>query len=854
MECLALSPLKFTVWSSDSQLIRTNVFVNAHPKATVARMLQYIHSQIYAESRAINHSLEYAATESEQNHYGITLGHVSEYCLYYKSKELALSDYLQDVEPNHGKGFVRLRLEKRKTKSGSGINLDYDLDEEFTKTNLQINVNALSVDKIMSVMEQDVSMGITMARLKKLALQLLCEYESRESSKNLCSLRDSHTASDFIGFIIKGKQEPIYLNDENSVELYDDLTLAEFLGLDFVPQKANYFTVMFKVKHGQDNPDGEDCVTVDFISDATLSVNHMTVTPDTTVEQVKDFICSAYTHSLSLSSNDIKLIYKGQLVHRLDFAGNPSKVMEYINESEGAKMHVYINQEFNEPGPGFWSELFNNPDRFDFMRSRTTVSSHFMLPSSSSQSQAHSLFVPQPDMQASLQEISPKYEFVTESGVPVERSNEVYVKCSIPGEKDVYISANHLDPVDIRLEIEGSIITLSSLDYSVDNGLIRFSPNLVLRLESLLNTKITKHSYLIQESNVSEMGGLNDNSIQQQQQRQASNQISYFANLLPMILLIFRTFYFIANNSVIPFFFVLELSTLLPWKYTTLIAIIFLVRTIWSTREIWDLWSNYLNLNVIDETAYMEIKQYIREGSLTLEFYKDCENSPAVIDILMASNVRELRGTIYETYHIEHVNEENGVSALKTLLRKIVSMEIPKESMDDFLISCLNLSETSRETIPYSYLESLKELLLLARRDMERSAAPHPLPWYRSMFRTAKNQVERFRQSQVTIIVLEHVVPDPRQDNLAVAIIKNLALFFLILLPPVKDKVDTILEERQRNNERIATQETQRNDELHAERNSELLPVPDAIPDYHGRFTDETNHENLNNRNGDQPA
>lgn len=850
MECLALAPLKFTVWSSDSQLIRTNVFVNAHPKATVARMLQYIHSQIYAESRAINHNLEYSATESEQNHNGITLGHVSEYCLYYKSKELALSAYLQDVEPNHGKGFVRLRLEKRNTKSGSGINLDYDLDEEFTKTNLQINVNALSVDKIMSVMEEHVSLGITMARLKKLALKLLTEYECRESSKNLCSLRDSHTVSDFIGFIIKGKQEPIYLNDENSVELYDDLTLAEFLGLDFVPQKGSYFTVMFKVKHGQDNPDGEDCVTVDFISDATLSVNHMTVTPDTTVEQVKDFVCSAYTHSLSLSSNDIKLIYKGQLVHRLDLAGNPSKVMEYINESEGAKIHVHINQEFNEPGPGFWSELFNNPDRFDFMRSQTMVSSHFMLPSSSSQSQTHSLFVPKPEMRASIQEISPQYEFVTEAGVPVERSNEVYVKCSIGGEKDIYISANHLDPVDIQLKVEGSIIALSSLDYSVDNGLVRFSPNFIMRLESLLNIKIVRNSYVIQESNLSEATGLNVNSIQQQQQ--APHQISYFANLLPMILLIFRTFYFIANNSIIPFFFVLELSTLLPWKYTTLIAIAFLVRTIWSTREIWDLWSNYLNLNVIDETAYMEIKRYISARSLSLEFYKNCENSPAVIDIFMASNLRELRSAIYETYHIEHVNEENGVLPLKTLLRKVISMEIPKESMDDFLISCLNLYETSRETIPYSYLESLKELLLLARRDMERVATPHPLPWYRSLFRTAKNQVERFRQSQVTIIVLEHVVPDPRQDNLAVAIIKNLALFFLILLPPVKDKVDTILEERQRNNERVATQETQRDEELHAENNPEILPTPDVIPDYQGPFTDESHSENLNNRSGDQ--
>ena len=117
--------------------------------------------------------------------------------------------------------------------------------------------------------------------------------------------------------------------------------------------------------------------------------------------------------------------------------------------------------------------------------------------------------------------------------------------------------------------------------------------------------------------------------------------------------------------------------------------------------------------------------------------------------------------------------------------------------MDAFVLSCLNLYGTNRNTISSPYRESLHELLLIAHRDMERNRPSHELPWYKHVLHTMKNQIERLRELQVhaKITATSHPRSSP-DDSIPMAILKNVILFFLIIFPPVKNHVDVIIRER----------------------------------------------------------
>lgn len=806
MECLALSPLKFNIWSTDWSLIRTNFFVNAHPKANVARLLQYVHWRMWWHSNSVD-DMDGSSV----------LGSVSEYTFFQGHRELDLKMLLEDIEPESS-GFIKLQLEKRNTHSGVAVNLEYDMESDFEGSGLQITVNTLSVEKLASHVEH-VPMNATIGRLKKTALRILTDYEGDETHGSLCEVKNDHTAEDLLGLSVKGGNEHIDLNDEKSSELYEDMTLSELLGIDFAPHNS-FFNLVFSARHNEGNTDAGDTITIEFVSDATLSKNQMAVNPSTTVEQVKVFICSAYTHALRLSPSDVKLIYKGQLIHRLDLAGNPSRIMEYVKEPQGAKLHVYINQEYTEPGPGFWSELFHNPDRFDFMNARSQQqvqdSQHQHQQQYRRESTGHAENVeilpvtstmsspPRPmtadtegtagnstthmNVEPSSMSPVPQHRYVTESGAPIERGRETFIECTVEGER-VLIPSEKLSLWNAQLEIDDHFFPVNSQDFIISNGMVTLSPQLIQRVESSLQTQITTDKIPFPPAQAH-----TDN------RRQEPPRISW-PRVLTGLLLLAKTLYLIANNSVIPFFFVLELSTILPKKYTSLIAVLILFRTIWSTRELWDMWISYFDLNSIDESTYHEVKEHILDKRSTRLFYEDCESHPVVIDIFMASNLRQERQQLQENYTFEELNEQNGAQAWHQFLQGVGHGTIRKEPLDEFLISCLRIYEDSRAVMPHSYQESWKQLLKLAQRDAERITSPQRLPLHRRTYRELQWQINRFRRSQFTMTVLQHVVPDPLQDNLILAITKNIALFFLVFLPPIKHKVDTILEDRKRSRE-----------------------------------------------------
>ncbi|CDO92089.1 unnamed protein product [Kluyveromyces dobzhanskii CBS 2104] len=346
MEYLASKAYHFTVWSSDPELIsQTNLTIRAHGKCTVARLLQYVHNLLV-----------------QQGDGQFTVG-VNDIQFSYRNGALSHETQCQQIEPNYP-GVIRLRIEKKtaaQLAQEGVVPLDYDADS-FSKTSMLVQCNALSVEKVFKAKLDNVNMHSTVSHLAKLALENLNQYEQTREV-NMCDVKE-HTLSDVIALDISGRSHAICLS-----EATEDLTLSDLLGIDFSPSADAFCTLLCKVKHGQ----SEDGVTIEFVSEAKFTMQKMVVNTDTTVLDVKNFICSVYAHALRLQPTDIKLIYKGCILHELSGASNEqNRILKFITEPTEAKLHVLITHEYSEPGPGFWNELLFASDRFDFMPSRGT--------------------------------------------------------------------------------------------------------------------------------------------------------------------------------------------------------------------------------------------------------------------------------------------------------------------------------------------------------------------------------------------------------------------------------------------------------------------------------------------------
>lgn len=385
--------------------------------------------------------------------------------------------------------------------------------------------------------------------------------------------------------------------------------------------------------------------------------------------------------------------------------------------------------------------------------------------------------------------------------------------------QQVLVPTQELESFKTELTFGEHTLQLSAQDFVMANGNVILAPHLISKVESILGVRLKEP-----DASVATTTGLRPAS----RSTSAPDRLQSWSRLFSGLLLIARTLYLIANYSVIPFFFVLELSTVLPNRYTAGIAVLILLRTIWSTRELWDMWISYFDWNNISPETYRSVKRHILDKKVTRLFYRDCLAHPMVIDIFMASNLRDERQRLLSHYTFEELNEQNGVQAWHHFLSGVGQGSIRKEPLDEYLISCLTIYENSRDVMPEAYSEPWKQLLKLGQKDMERITPSQQLPRHRRTLRAIQNHVETLRQSQVAMIVLEHVVPDPRQDSIAAGLAKNLALFFLILLPPLKHRVDTILEERKRSREHGQEQDHRQQDgqqqQAQQQEPQELLP------------------------------
>ncbi|AET39184.1 Usa1p Ecym_4105 [Eremothecium cymbalariae DBVPG len=504
MEYQALSPIRFSIYSSNSELTCSNLFVSASPKSSVARLLQFVHWSLYV--RGVKR-----------------LELPSHYALKYLNQELALTTLCSEIGDN-GMCLLRLELDRRQNLGATSISLEYDLETEFLTTNVQFHIYALSIEKFCTVIKYDIPLTSSISDLRRMASDILNEYETK-SSKNLCSVKN-HSPDDLTAFQIAGRAHPIDMSVNGSEMELSGVRLKDLLGFDFAPAHSSHCSIMFKANHSQDN----NGIVLEFVSDSTLIMNKMNVAMDTTVQDVKEFICSVYGHALRISPSDIMLVYGGQLIDDANYAGRSCRILEYISDTNYRKLHVKINEEFNQPGgPGFWSELFSSPDRFSFNPIRPNSSPyqhayqhvHEITPATSATFMnrtpynnlqhltSFSSMVTPSDMSLAAnaqnstnpnlgmyhprtlkQTIQPELQFfLTEDGQPLERTGEIFEKVKV-NEKSFFVAKQEFDGNINELTISGHLIRISSDDYYTLPDQILLKPNVVRKIESILGTRV----------------------------------------------------------------------------------------------------------------------------------------------------------------------------------------------------------------------------------------------------------------------------------------------------------------------------------------------------------------------------
>ncbi|EDO18907.1 hypothetical protein Kpol_1023p76 [Vanderwaltozyma polyspora DSM 70294] len=819
MECLALLPVKCTVWSSEKNLICTNILVNAHPKATVSRLLQYIHYKVF---KSID-----SETESSTN-----VGDVSEYYLLSDGKELNLSMLVHTLALNNDSGFIKLQFEKRKSHTGPAMNLDYDIDNDFVSTNISIMMNSFSIDKVTKIELKDVQWDTSLAKLEKLALNHLNYYEQNSTAKKFCSKNGAHTSCDCLGFMFKGKQRSTLLNNEAEKSLFNDLSIAEILGFDFTPSPTSYFTLMLKIKHEQDNHTLEaNYNTLEFISDAHLYMHKMVFDSDTTVNDVKEFICCVYMHSLSICRSNVKLIYKGRLIKSTNDDNEPSHIVQDVGIDDKAKIHVQITTESADVEAEFYEDLFNdNMDnesseelkdiKEDVAEDPTPTPTVPMTAIDEVELDTAELLTVENENihQNEVQSNFPtgygihdrqRKTYLTESDGVVERTGKLYEKCLLDGDEEVYIECSHFDIVDSHLTINENNVELYSHEYVIGDGFIKLSPNVISRIEDRLDLDILKEDF--------ESGDINLHDISM---RRNNGRLTFFrlveafdiSAIIRISLLLMKTLYLIIVNSFLKLCLVFQFTGFLPARIVISILVMVLLRSIWTAQDIWELWNPYIRrYRKIPQGQHEKVQNAVLKGSLPIEFYKRCGEEKRLIESLCIPELQNDRIVAYQKANLTDLSEGEDQNNMKSLFHKVSNGEAPRSLVDDVLKACLSKynPNPSNSEEQLELQDSVKETISIIWAEMKKSREIHAqLPWYHIIAIRITNCFDLMRQPEIYRRFLKKVVPYPGRDSILQIIWKNLVLFFLVFIPPIKVMADTISAER-KNEEEQRTRESE---------------------------------------------
>lgn len=805
MEYLASTAVHFSVWSSDPNLVSTNVTVRAHSKCPVNRLTQYIHYML-----------------KQQHTAGIP--EPGELKVIYRNEVLSGDTICRQIETNYH-GAIRLQVE-RKPATDDITDLSYD-PATFLNTGVQIEVNVLSIEKVHKALLRDISPNSTILHLAKAALKELNKYE-RSNPLNICSVRD-HKLEDIAGLDIAGRSHVIYLSESTI-----DLTLSDLLGIDFAPYDNGYCSLLCKVKHGQMVDDG---VTVEFVSDAKFTIDRMVVTADTTILDVKNFICSVYAHTLRLTPHDIKLIYKGCILHERNGATNEdNKILKFITEHVGAKLHVHINHNYSEPGPGFWNELLFAPDRFAFMSgangtqvesvpaSGNDIDNDFMT----NQVTASSVSTPfTPPLVTSFEangvatnssgfesqtatSIISRRSLKTTTGENIIRSYETFEKVIINGET-IFLPLHQLDHEYYEITIGNETLNFSLNEVQISNNHLTFTSVARQAIENKIgeNIKITNPS-ILPTSGDEQLLDANNDSITETNVQPTSildprrvfrfNYREFFTREI-----VGRIFGAILSHFLIWALLLVQLYEILPLPIFLFLTLALVSRLIWINFKIGALIRRKLigSENCLSEIEITQINADIKERHYDTQFFQIIANSKEAgtmlceqlqkNEVLLAALKAEV--SAYKDVKDICTNQDDFVLTNEFLVQKYIqhmdNSGLPLtyslyEEILDQMSPMLGQEISSLPSWSRNAIHGIRKLNLVRNRS-KFSRVDYIKIWF---------DIYRPWEYVSDTTIMRYIVPNPRTDRLLVGFVKNFVLFFVLFFPGFERQFDQIIEER----------------------------------------------------------
>ncbi|CCK68786.1 Usa1p KNAG_0B03440 [Huiozyma naganishii CBS 8797] len=778
-------PIQCSIYSSDLDLINTNISLNVHPKTKIYRLLQYVHFQVSKnQGYGTTDPLSDVSGESKQD-----LDSVRKFYLKYKDKICGLDTKLEDVDPlKESRASLEFCFERDTTANlVPEHNLDYDRDLEFNSVNVIFEVNMLSTKGPVH-MSQKVNFPLSI-RCSKLQKQVLDTVKSEEQTGEFCRIQGGHTINDFVAFKVKGADRSTDLVGD-CADVFLDSALEEQLDINLLPTRHSTVVVMFYILHQLIPFDSNThYASLELISDAKFFTNTMHVTKSTTVLDVKRYISqTCNTYALNVPLDEIKLVYKGQKVHEKNYAGQDALITDYTRDDLSAAVHVQLMCTSGTKIDTFWVEsLIREKEALHPCMPLEQTSSSVDVPATSDSNakppqEAHTSEVDDESINSVPQ--TPEGDTV-ETLTTIDPTIVHYIKCLTPDGTEVFLEANRSEALNVTLEVEGFKFSLSSYQYTITDKYVEIDDSILRAVEGKLGMDIEED----RTADVVQGGG-------DQVQTWDVTMLRHLRTAVFFCILVGKTVWMVFSGTFFLFIFLFELSIFVPLKYLCILAFCFGIRNIMSRPEIYTQWVDFFHLDAISKRTLTSLKQFLDRRDMPKYFYKSVAENDEYINVFSIPPLRTCRLDLYWDAGINCANGRVSADCLQELFGKVANGEFPASSMTVLLRKLMEVYETQPRIFQEdaALRKSTNGIFELIRDEQEYRSRPG-LPLYKRVFQSVLRNVRNLAPSYMLQKLLEKVVPDPEHDYYIVGALKNMTLFLLLLVPGLNTFVDKVVEE-----------------------------------------------------------
>lgn len=831
MELEVESPLYVTVNSNSvSSLVSNDLTIKVHRQTTFLRLLQYTH---------------YKLSQLDEINHDSSIQDISSYCIFYDGQEVPLENQIQSILTTKDQSHIVISFELISNRSRSAINLDYDGVYDFTFTNIKYEINLSSKYKFLHSIEYQISLDDKISNIQDNSLQHIIYEENFIGDENKCQLGNQHSADDLISMKFKGESPTIKLLDANS-----DLSLRTLLNIDVTPSKDSIFTIMVYCKHGQKIDLLINPKVIELISNSKLFQKYMVVDDNTTIRDVREFVCINYCESETISNYDVKLVYKGQLLNDTLNSDKPTTIMSCIDMNHGAQLHVQVQHQLHEITDSFWNE----PELIDDK------------PLLLHQSQTNPDTLSIPRMDTPILD-SPKTEYITESGEKIYTmfdnvgTETDLVEATLEhsdGSKDiVFIKREAMSPkIPTTLYINDTDVTIpiNNDSYVIDaaRDLIRIHPDLIQKIENETGTSIMYRNVpnkkpfdeFIVDPRMREYMSNIDDYLQDLDNlpiplggiaEPTFNEMTLWLKIVYLCKKIFQfikvcslTIFYLLWSMFIPLLATIEIGFFLPAVITIPIIIIYTITTFIRSSKIIDMWTDFLGLLKLNEEDYKRVKifalpeyeniqtlrheQTTTQTQMTKKIYERIQDKPSLFELFKLPALETIRHSLYQQYQINQMGNMTEEDSLKELFRQIKTGAVEVIDANKMLEVLFMLYEI-KAFQEKQQINDFERILSFIKSEADMDDLDSVEPVRRSFL------IVRRRLTQLPDQITEYIVPDPIRDDYIMAFFKNIVLCLVLFVPFTSRYVDVVVQRRVDERTRVRLQ---RERELDAERDASL--------------------------------